>query len=168
MYCISIRILYNCTILAKLRKTDSQMNGWTWHLKGTFHWHVMWVYYTCSGMLCKLSWHQLDDKSDHSSFNIFDGTLFTCIAILLPFCKSVNFMRWKTMYVSFFYSRHFSLRFFPLLVISRCCQYWRLQRIKWLGDWWSEKDLEVVWPNQGTIPALKWRDWENNEKLQSG
>jgi len=37
-----------------------------------------------------MSWHQLDDMSDHSSFNMSDGKCFTCIVILLNFYKSVK------------------------------------------------------------------------------
>lgn len=101
-------------------------------------------------MLCKLSWHQLDDKSDHSSFNIFDGTLFTCIAILLPFCKSVNFMRWKTMYFHFFIQDTFLSDFFHCWLFQDAVN---IEDYSASNDWVTD-EVKRIWKWFGLIEVL--------------
>jgi len=77
-----------------------------------------------------MSWHQVDE-SDHRSFNMSDGTSFMCTVILLNFCKSVKVKQYRIKHIFHFLFKKLISWIFSLLVISRCCQYWRLQRTKW-------------------------------------
>jgi hypothetical protein len=64
-----------------------------------------------------MSWYQLDDVSDHKSFNMSDDTCFTRIVILLNLSN-----RGQNVYF-IFYSRNFSLGFlhwyFKMLSVLR-------------------------------------------------
>lgn len=62
-----------------------------------------------------MSWHQLDNKGDHRSFNMSDGTSFTCIVILLNFCKSVKAKKYRTKCIfHFLFKKLISRIFFPV------------------------------------------------------